>query len=74
MPSFISEDDIEQAMRQKRQHLYGYEVLECGTADREDLNDGSGRASKREVAGLIRNGVRRRCASLLVETWCHSSR
>tara|TARA_R100000655_G_scaffold31056_3_gene62345 strand:+ start:5278 stop:8526 length:3249 start_codon:yes stop_codon:yes gene_type:complete len=49
MPNFLSEDNIEQAMVQRLQHLYGYDVLDCYTTDAADLNDGSGRADKREV-------------------------
>ena len=49
MPNFLSEDNIEQAMVQRLQHLYGYDVLDCYTADAADLNDGSGRADKRDV-------------------------
>ncbi len=49
MPNFISEDNIEQAMLQRLQHLYGYDVQECFTSDPADLNDGSGRTDKREV-------------------------
>ncbi|HRF45002.1 MAG TPA: type I restriction endonuclease subunit R [Candidatus Competibacteraceae bacterium] len=49
MPNFLSEDDIEQAMLQRLQHLYGYDALICHTADPHDLNDGSGRSDKREV-------------------------
>ncbi len=49
MPNFISEDQIEQALLQRLQHLCGFDVLECHTADPADLNDGSGRADKREV-------------------------
>jgi type I restriction enzyme R subunit len=49
MPNFISEDQIERALVQKLQHLHGFDVLECHTEDPEDLNDGSGRANKREV-------------------------
>ncbi|ADE15095.1 type I site-specific deoxyribonuclease, HsdR family [Nitrosococcus halophilus Nc 4] len=49
MPSFLSEDNIEQAMVQRLQHLYGYDVLDCYTSDAADLNDGSQRADKREV-------------------------
>lgn len=49
MPNFLSEDNIEQAMVQRLQHLYGYDVLNCYTSDAADLNDGSGRADKREV-------------------------
>jgi len=33
MPNFLSEDDIEQAMVQRLQHLYGYDALDCYTAD-----------------------------------------
>ncbi len=54
MPNFISEDQIERALLQKLQHIHGYDVLECGTAEREDLNDSSGRADKREVFLLDR--------------------
>ncbi|HYE37304.1 type I restriction endonuclease subunit R [Methylocaldum sp.] len=49
MPNFISEDDIEQGLLQRLQHLCGFDVLLCHTADAEDLNDGSGRGDKREV-------------------------
>jgi type I restriction enzyme, R subunit len=49
MPNFISEDQIEQALVHKLQHLYGFDSLNCYTENREDLNDGSGRVSKRDV-------------------------
>ena len=49
MPNFISEDQIEQTLVQKLQHLHGFDSLDCHTEDPEDLNDGSGRASKRDV-------------------------
>ena len=49
MPNFISEDQIEQALLQKLQHLHGFDVLDCHTDNAEDLNDGSIRASKRDV-------------------------
>ena len=49
MPNFISEDQIERALVQKLQHLHGFDSLDCHTEDPEDLNDGSGRASKRDV-------------------------
>ncbi len=49
MPNFISEDDLEQAIMQKLQNLYGYDSMNCYTADPADLNDGSGRRDKREV-------------------------
>jgi len=49
MPNFLSEDDIEQAMVQRLQHLYGYDSLNCYTSDPADLEDGSGRSDKREV-------------------------
>jgi len=49
MPNFLSEDDIEHAMVQRLQHIHGYDVQECYTSDPADLNDGSGRADKREV-------------------------
>ena len=54
MPNFISEDQIEQALVQKLQHLHGFDVLDCFTQNAEDLNDGSNRTSKREVILLDR--------------------
>ncbi|UUZ69639.1 hypothetical protein LP416_09730 [Polaromonas sp. P2-4] len=49
MPNFISEDQIEQALLQRLQHVCGFDVLDCNTANPADLNDGSGRTDKREV-------------------------
>ncbi|MDR4521397.1 MAG: type I restriction endonuclease, partial [Nitrosomonas sp.] len=49
MPNFISEDQIEQALVQKLQHLHGFDALDCYTENAQDLNDGSNRASKRDV-------------------------
>lgn len=46
MPNFISEDDIEQAMVQRLQHLYGYDMLYCLTSDPADVQDGSGRGTR----------------------------
>jgi type I restriction enzyme R subunit len=54
MPNFISEDQIEQALLQRLQHLHGYDVLDCYTALAEDLNDASGRTDKRDVILLDR--------------------
>ncbi len=61
MPNFISEDDIEQALLQRLQHLCGYDVLNCFTATPDDLKDGSGRSDKREVilADRLRAAVQR---------------
>lgn len=42
MPNFISEDQIEQALLQRLQHVCGFDVLECHTTDPADLNDGAG--------------------------------
>lgn len=47
--NFISEDDIEQAILQKLNTQFGFELLNCYTAKPEELNDGSGRADKRDV-------------------------
>jgi len=49
MPNFISEDQIEQALVQKLQHLHGFDALDCYTENAEDLNDGSNRTNKRDV-------------------------
>ena len=69
MPNFISEDQIEQAMVQRLQHLCGYDTLNCYTADPDDLDDGSGRTDKREV--ILRD--RLRCSSTCVVLWRRSS-
>jgi len=47
--NFLSEDDIEQALLQKLQHLHGFDLLNCFTAKPDDLNDGSKRSDKRDV-------------------------
>ena len=49
MPNFISEDDIEQALLQRLQHLCGWNTLNCFTAQPDELNDGSDRTDKRQV-------------------------
>lgn len=49
MASFISEDNIEQALLQRLQHIHGFNVLDCYTAKSDDLKDGSHRADKRDV-------------------------
>ena len=49
MPNFITEDQIEQALLQRLQHVCGFDVLECYTVDPADLNYGSGRLDKRDV-------------------------
>jgi type I restriction enzyme R subunit len=49
MPNFISEDQIEQALVQKLQHVHGFDALNCYTENAEDLNDGSKRTNKRDV-------------------------
>ena len=62
MPNFISEDQIEQALLQRLQHVCGFDVQECYTADPADLNDGSDRKDKRDV--LL--PLRLRAAALLL--------
>lgn len=49
MPNFISEDQLERALVQKLEQLYGFSSLNCYTEDPESLSDGSGRASKCDV-------------------------
>jgi type I restriction enzyme R subunit len=56
MPNFISEDQIERALVQKLHDLHGFDSLNCYTKDPEDLDDGSGRANKRDV--ILVNRVR----------------
>ena len=59
--NFISEDDIEQGLIQRLQHLCGFDALNCYTAQPDDLNDGSERGDKREVilANQLRKAVER---------------
>lgn len=54
MLNLISEDQIEQALLQRLQHLCGFDVLICHTATPGDLNDGSGRTDKRDVVLMQR--------------------
>ena len=49
MANFISEDDIEQALLQRLQHQFGFDVLDCNTAKPDQLQDGSKRNDKRDV-------------------------
>lgn len=49
MANFISEDDIEKALLQRLQHLFGFDVLDCNTAKPDQLHDGSNRHDKRDV-------------------------
>ncbi len=48
MPNFISEDDIERGVLKLLQQQ-GYQVLNCFTEDRADLQDKSQRTDKRDV-------------------------
>ena len=61
MANIISEDQIEQALLQRLQHLCGYDALNCFTATPDDLNNGSGRTAKRELilAGRLRAAAQR---------------
>ncbi len=49
MPNFISEGQIERALVHKLEHLHAFDSLDCNTEDPDNLNDGSGRANKRDV-------------------------
>lgn len=49
MPNLFSEDDIERTLLGRLHEQYGYEVLNCMTAQPGDLQDGSGRRDKRDV-------------------------
>jgi len=65
MPNPISEDNIEQAIVQKLQILYGYDSMNCHTVDPADLNDGSGRRDKREV--ILREPLKAETVTLHTE-------
>jgi len=50
MKNFLSEDDIEKAVLQELENQsLKWRILDCMTADREDVGDKSGRSDKREV-------------------------
>ncbi len=51
MPNYISEDDIEQAILEKlKAEPFCYDIIICDadTSKRDDLNDGTGRSSKKQ--------------------------
>lgn len=49
MKSFISEDDIEQAILAKLDaQPFNYDIVRCAIEKQEDLNDGTGRSSKKQ--------------------------
>ena len=48
-PNVISEDRIEQALRQKLPHGHGYDGLNCHTEERENLASRSPRTAQRDV-------------------------
>ncbi|THB74083.1 MAG: type I restriction endonuclease subunit R [Gammaproteobacteria bacterium] len=60
--NFLSEDDIEQALLQRLQHLHGFDVLDCNTVKPEDLNDGSNRQDKRDV--ILADRLKTACLEL----------
>ena len=51
MPNYITEDDIEQAILEKlKAEPFNYDIIVCDadTVKRDDLNDGTGRSSKKQ--------------------------
>lgn len=54
MPNFISEDQMEQEMVQKLQHLHSLDVLDCYMETTGNLNDGSGHATEGDVIPVDR--------------------
>lgn len=64
MRNFISEDDIEQAILEKlRADPFQYDILICDAdpSKRDDLNDGTGRGSKKEcvLPNVMRTSLKR---------------
>ena len=56
MAKFITEDDIEQAILEKlKQQPFNYDIIICDSdpAKRDDLNDGTGRLSKKEMCSFL---------------------
>ena len=49
MPNLFSEDDIERTLLGRLHEQYGYQLLNCMTAQPGDLQDGSGRRDKCDV-------------------------
>ncbi|KAA0071701.1 type I restriction endonuclease subunit R [Rhodanobacter sp. T12-5] len=56
MPNLITEDQIEQALLGRLTALPGWSVLNCHTAEPDQMADGSGRADKRAV--ILRDRLR----------------
>ncbi len=57
MLNYITEDDIEQAILDKlRAEPFNYDIIICDadTSKRDDLNDGTGRTSKKQCVLLQR--------------------
>ena len=69
MPNFISEDQIERALVRKLRHLHGFDSLDCHTDDAEDLNDGSGRATRFSRASTPANSRSRTSPSSSRPAW-----
>ncbi|MDZ8119178.1 type I restriction endonuclease subunit R [Pontiella agarivorans] len=61
-PNIISEDEIEQALLQRLQHVHGFDTLNCFTASPDDLKDDSGRTDKRDV--VLADRLREACIAL----------
>lgn len=64
MRNFISEDDIEQAiLSELKEEPYKYDIIICDAdpSKRDDLNDGTGRASKKEcvLPAVLEQSLRR---------------
>ena len=60
--AIISEDNIEQALLTRLKQSYGYELLNCFTADADDLNDRSNRSDKRHV--VLADRLKKQAVSL----------
>lgn len=60
--NYISEDDIEQALLQKLNAQFDFELLNCFTAKPETLEDGSKRHDKRDV--ILPNRLKAGCVRL----------
>lgn len=59
MPNIITEDMIEQSVIKILKDNYNYNVLNCYTAKKEDINDNTGRDNKRQVVlkNILKNSL-----------------
>ena len=72
MPNYISEDDIEKSCINILTSKNDYKAIDCYTKDKENLNDNSGRISKKEIILpiILQDSLERLNPTIPKETVC----